>query len=365
MRNLRMGIKTLLAAGAMSVCVMSFAAYAGTWHQEGDVWQYLDENGNKVVNQWLFENSNWYFLSTEGTMFTGWKKMGNATYYFDEVTGALAKGWKENEDGRRFYYNEEGQMQAGWLKDDGKWYWFDEQGRMVRHTWKTIDGEKYYFTEDGAMAANRYVGLLYMDENGHKDESRGLSVEKKGRVTDTEQKEIEEILANIPDSWLKDFVERGFKVVYEKEKDYISRTTLDDGSKYYKDYVLETGARRIRATSPEGLLQGFGEYIGYRSDIFRSESKFSSDWGFYSDTLMELFELPTDFEDQIKTCFAESMLWYLRDEDSREDLEEAAPNLCICLEKILYPEKAAELEEKAKELQTVTDMRDKKSPGQR
>lgn len=363
MKMRKTGIRTLFAAGMMSVCMLSISAYAGTWHQEGEVWQYLDENGEKTVNQWLFDDSNWYFLSTEGTMFTGWKKMGNATYYFDEVTGALAKGWKEHEDGHRFYYNEEGQMQVGWLNEDGKWYWFDEQGRMVKNTWKTIDGEKYYFTEDGTMAADCYVGLLYMDENGHRDESRGLSIEKKGRLTDTEQKDIEEMLANIPDFWLKDFVERGFKVVYEKDKGYISRKTLDDGSKYYKHYVLETGARRIRATSPEGLLAGFGEYIGYRSDIFRSESEFSSEWGFYSDALMVLFELPEQFENQTKVCFAESMLWYLKDEDSRKELEETAPNLCICLEKILYPDKAKQLEEK--EMQTMTDMRDKKTPGQK
>lgn len=334
--------KSIFIAGVLSLCMMTFHSYAEGWDKEGNVWRYLDEKGNPMTHQWIEEGSEWYYIDKKGEMATGWKKIGNSTYYFDENTGALAKGWKTSENGRSFYYTNEGNMQRGWLSDHGNWYWFDEKGQMLRNSWKTIDGDTYYFTEDGSMAANEFAGLYYMDVNGHLDKSKSLKIALRGRVTESEEKALKRSLEKIPGGWLKDFSQKGFWIEYNTEKSYISKKTLDDGGIYYKDYSLDNGARRVRVSSPEGVLRGMGEYIGYRSGALKGESEFRSDWGFYGDALEDLFRFPQDFENDEKLYFAETVAWYLENAESRKELQDAAPNLCDVLDEILYPDKVRE-----------------------
>lgn len=330
--------------------MMTFNSYAEGWDKEGNVWHYLDEKGNPITHQWIEEGSERYYIDKKGEMATGWKKIGNSTYYFDETTGALAKGWKTSENGRSFYYTNDGNMQRGWLSDQGNWYWFDEKGQMLRNSWRTIDGNAYYFTEDGSMAANEFAGLYYMDMNGHLDESRSLKIALRGRVTESEEKALKKSLEKIPGEWLKDFSQQGFWVEYNTEKSYISRKTLDDGGIYYKDYSLDTGVKRLRVSSADGVLRGMGEYIGYRSGALKEGSEFRTDWGFYGDDLEDLFHFPQEFEDDETLYFSEAVAWYLQNTQSRKEIQETAPNLCDVLDNILYPNRIREnVEESTKQ----------------
>ncbi|MDO4296277.1 MAG: hypothetical protein Q4D90_09010 [bacterium] len=335
--------KCLLAAGVLSLCIGVAPVYAGTWVPSNDNWNYLDDSGNQVKNQWVLDQGNWYFVSTEGTLLRGWRKMSSATYYFDESSGALAKGWKENPDGQTFYYTEEGTMKTGWLQDGGHYYWFDEQGHMIKNTWKTIDGQKYYFNADGTMAANQYVGLSYMDENGKVDESKKFRLEVNGNLAESEEKEITEILERIPKVWMEDFVNRGFKIVLEKKKTYLSKKTLEDKSVYYRHHSLDVGSRRIRATDADGVFRGICEYIGYYSGALKEGSAFLYDWGFYLDELRELFDFPEDFDDEERMYFGEALCWYLDTSNTKRQLTNAAPNLVEDLEVALDPSKEQEM----------------------
>ncbi|MDD7739922.1 MAG: hypothetical protein SOT28_06530 [Fusicatenibacter sp.] len=168
------------------------------WHQEGDLWYYLKEDGT-VTTGWLKHDGCWYYLKENGVMasqewldydgsryyFKNWggmysneflKKDGSIYYfkswggmYRDEVfqaegksyraqeDGSLAVGWYE-ENEKHYYYNEEGDLHTeGWLKLEDSWYWINGEGYRKEDEMFTYDGNLYYVQPDGVMQSEGWV----------------------------------------------------------------------------------------------------------------------------------------------------------------------------------------------------------------
>jgi len=149
------------------------------WVQTDKGWQYKDESGNIVKNQWLKDKTsnvlcyldengyrktgwfkdkgNWYLFADNGAMLTGWQKDGNQQYYMDDK-GVMKTGWLkvEKEDATKtkkvtwYYLNSSGAMVKGWYKDGETWYYFNEDGSMATG-WIIDRASKYYLNEDGSM----------------------------------------------------------------------------------------------------------------------------------------------------------------------------------------------------------------------
>ena len=79
------------------------------WIQDGNKWQYLDENGKIVYSTFKYINGIWYYFNDSGYMVTGWQYI-NGTWY---------------------YFNGSGYMMTGWQYINGIWYYFDNSGAMI------------------------------------------------------------------------------------------------------------------------------------------------------------------------------------------------------------------------------------------
>ena len=109
--------------------VFGSMAFAGTWVQNGNAWEY-HENGAKLTNRWIENNGQWFYLKPDGNMANGeWIRISDIDYYMNEG-GALA--------------------QNQWLKYQGKWYYLGKSGAMVHN--QAVDG--YFISSDGVWRKN-------------------------------------------------------------------------------------------------------------------------------------------------------------------------------------------------------------------
>ena len=169
------------------------------WIQTDKGWQYKNESGEIVKNQWLFDKSanvycylnengyrktgwfkdkdgKWYLLADNGAMLTGWQKDGDKYYYMDTTSGAMQTGWlkieqedtaastdsnsqgtdsgikdtSKNKKVTWYYLNPGGDMATGWLQYGDSWYYLNSDGSMATG-WIIDSGSKYYLNEDGSM----------------------------------------------------------------------------------------------------------------------------------------------------------------------------------------------------------------------
>lgn len=148
-------------------------------------------------------------------------------------------------------------------------------GRDGSSGYRTIDGSRYYFYENGQMAANQYVGLYYMDENGQRDKRYDIVIEGKSKdaaIPSETKDEITEALKNIPRGWIRYFADHGWQILYYPDKEYFSAPESGGGT-YYVYHKLDTSYRKIKF-SPEALTEAFGEYIG-SGGVLESDSQFA------------------------------------------------------------------------------------------
>ena len=167
------------------------------WVETDKGWQYKNEAGEIVKNQWIFDksagvycylnengfrktgwfkdkNEKWYLLADNGAMLTGWQKDGDKYYYMDTTSGAMQTGWLKIEtedtaadsnsqnskaDGKDttkskkvtwYYLNPDGSRATGWIQYGGSWYYLNTDGSMATG-WIIDSGSKYYLNEDGTM----------------------------------------------------------------------------------------------------------------------------------------------------------------------------------------------------------------------
>ena len=79
------------------------------WHQNGAYWNYICEDGTRVIGCWKQIDDVWYSFDGDGNMRTGW--------YGD--------------NGSLYYLGTDGKMAVGTCVVDGKEYRFDQDGKMI------------------------------------------------------------------------------------------------------------------------------------------------------------------------------------------------------------------------------------------
>lgn len=139
------GLTAALSLGA-GICT-----WAAGWVQNNGQWQYQDNSGFIVKNQWQ--------KGADGK----WRYLNSAGYVAVDC-------WVDED----YYVNAEGIMLSdNWLQvaapysDSVIWYYFDSKGKAVKDGWKNINNKWYFFDDLGVMQVgwvdeNRY----YVDVNG-------------------------------------------------------------------------------------------------------------------------------------------------------------------------------------------------------
>ncbi|SFG36371.1 hypothetical protein [Oribacterium sp. WCC10] len=141
--------KVALAAGAIAT-MMSTAALASGWSQDGDDWYYLDSSGDPVTDCWKPSDGKYYYLGSDGTMAKNTLIEDGDNYYYVGSDGAMVtNAWKAVTTDDDNY-------------DGYAWYYFRSTGKAYTDTSSpvTIGSNKYMFDEDGQMLYG------YVDENG-------------------------------------------------------------------------------------------------------------------------------------------------------------------------------------------------------
>lgn len=179
-----------LAAFITAVPGIRFA-YAAGWSDDNGSWQYLNNDGTAVTEQWKRAGDDWYYLNSVGQMeqnslfqvgddyfYAGedgkmvrecWMSFkaeaGNDYeleeywYYFGSDGKALRKrnsAFKKNIHENIYIFDENGIMLTGFI---------NEEGEMIADETPFIEA-KYYCGEDGAMYRERWLEYDYQGEGG-------------------------------------------------------------------------------------------------------------------------------------------------------------------------------------------------------
>lgn len=135
----------LLASLSLSLS-LSLPAFGASWVKSGDNWTYVDDNNNRVYNEWKKGADNeWRYLGNDGFM---------------SINKLV--------DDERYYVNAEGLIITNsWKKIDDSWYYFDNTGKKVVNKWYKIDNKNYHFDYDGKMQTGWILDdLYYMSSDG-------------------------------------------------------------------------------------------------------------------------------------------------------------------------------------------------------
>lgn len=151
----------LLAIGAS---MTSFAATRG-WVQEGEDWVYLDNDGERVFNEWKRSGDFYYYLGEDGVMVTDQLVHDDtldAYYYVNENGVRIMNDWKS-------IPNDEG-VQVGDNTPEVLYYYFGSAGKAYRAgsddlSVKSINGKYYAFDVDGRMASGwQWINISGVDQ---------------------------------------------------------------------------------------------------------------------------------------------------------------------------------------------------------
>lgn len=121
-------------------------AAAGWSKSPSGTWRYYRNGGS--VNGWLQDGNLWYYLDQDGDMISnGWLQADGVWYYLDQ-RGAM--------------------LSDGWVQDNGNWYYLDKDGNMLANGWVDDNGSSYYLNADGTMAVNTTVDGYAVGADGRR-----------------------------------------------------------------------------------------------------------------------------------------------------------------------------------------------------
>ncbi|MCI9569190.1 MAG: cell wall-binding protein [Lachnospiraceae bacterium] len=150
---MKKGFKILTAAMMLSLGLFTMSAYAEGWSLSNNTWIYLDNNGNRVTNEWRKGADNlWRYLNGSGEMsISTW---ADNEYYVDSNGIMVTNQWQQLRDP----YDDYGETY---------WFYFGGSGKMIRDGWKKIDGKNYLFDSDGIMQTGwSDDGMYYLGSDG-------------------------------------------------------------------------------------------------------------------------------------------------------------------------------------------------------
>lgn len=97
------------ASGAGAASGARAASGTSGWHKNGAYWNYICEDGTRLIGCWKQIDGVWYCFDGDGNMRTGWY----------------------GENGSLYYLGTDGKMAVGTCVIDGKEYQFDQDGKMI------------------------------------------------------------------------------------------------------------------------------------------------------------------------------------------------------------------------------------------
>lgn len=144
-----LGITAALSAGT------AFCSWAAAgWVQNNGQWQYQDNYGYIVKNEWQKgADGKWRYLNSSG--YIAVDSWVDDDYYVDSSGIMVTDGWLKVNDASSdsgviwYYFDGKGKaVKEGWKKINNKWYYFDDVG-IMQTGW--VDENQYYTQESGEM----------------------------------------------------------------------------------------------------------------------------------------------------------------------------------------------------------------------
>ena len=126
----------------------------GGWQNIGGVWNWVKQDGSRLVSCWLKDVSgDWYLLNGAGNMAVGWQTVGADRYYLNNVSTTQ----NGNPTGKPY-----GAMLTGWRWIDGYCYYFDASGKLLTSTVQDgshINGEGKWTDANGVVQKDESKGF--------------------------------------------------------------------------------------------------------------------------------------------------------------------------------------------------------------
>lgn len=251
-----------------------------------------------------------------------------------DAPGSGGKNWHYGKDHHWTYREEDCSLHTGWLHDKGEWYWFDEHGWLQTGGQRDIDGVRYFFFSNGHMAHNQYVDLKFLGENGQEEKEHAIRVIGTERPDSRDKDLITDYLYEVPRGWQKQFVEDGWEFLFYKKKQYFSAPSTSSGI-YYVRYSTDRRYKKVKFCDADSILQGFGEYVGYRAGCYRENSTMMQEYWKAGPVLQDILEIPDYYAENAAFCFGKLFSDYVSGEKT-EELTRKFPEVCEELEKILH-----------------------------
>lgn len=77
-------IKIMFFVAMLTILTAASAiAYSPNWYKEGDNWRIKDNDGNPIVNSWLYEGIEKHVLDANGNMLTGFAKVHDRWFFWN------------------------------------------------------------------------------------------------------------------------------------------------------------------------------------------------------------------------------------------------------------------------------------------
>lgn len=140
-------------------------------HQENGKYYYVNENGERVSDQWVTVNGKTYYISSDGYALMGMKKVDGKYYWFHTKSGYMFKNRRVTRStGDIYYFGSDGvRCENGMYKIREKsgehTYYFQKNGKAYKG-WLTLNGKKYYFYKgSSALSGTRAENITLTSSN--------------------------------------------------------------------------------------------------------------------------------------------------------------------------------------------------------
>lgn len=261
------------------------------------VWNYYDNNGNMIKNQWFQSPSSglWYYFDRDGVMVTGWGEESAVDGYWFDSSGAMATGWREipleeertygpsagTGDKGYFYFGGNGKVCEGWNRIGDKWYYLNDgyvdgfSDYQMVYGEVEIDGDQYYFGEsnDGSMKTGRVKVISETNPGSPSSQStESYYLYNDGGVR------VEEGWGKYNNVWY--YIHDGIIVTNSflalDSSDNVEEDIEDAASVYYmdKDGVMKTGWIEVSSENQSGPNMTKGKICYF----FNSNGRMATGW---------------------------------------------------------------------------------------